>query len=211
LHRRYSFGEELVNSISHGIGVLLSLAGLILLLVAAAASQADAWRIVSFSIYGGTLLLLYLSSTLYHSIPNMKAKKILRIFDHSAIFIFIAGSYTPVALIMMRNSIGWTIYGSVLLLAVLGIVFTLLGVDRFQRLRTVLCLVMGWLGVAAIKPMLAAVPDGFFPWMLASGLSYSFGVIFFAARKLPFHHGIWHLFVLGGSLTYFIGIYKFFI
>jgi hemolysin III len=207
----YSGKEELFNCITHGIGALLSIAGLVVLLVLAAQHQADAWQIVSFSIYGGTLTLLYLASTLYHSIRNAKAKKVLRLADHISIFVFIIGSYTPVALIMMRDAVGWSIYGGVLLLGILGIVFTLLGVDRFQPVCTAISLAMGWLVVFAIKPMLAAVPLGFLAWMLASGICYSLGVIFFAIKKIPFHHGIWHLFVIAGSATYYVGICRFFV
>ena len=208
---QYSFAEELFNSISHGVGTLLSLVGLTVLIVMAALKGADAWSIVSFSIYGGTLIFLYLSSTLYHSLTHPKAKQIFRKFDHISIFLFIAGSYTPVTLIMMRENWGWPISVSVWVLAILGIVITIIGIDRFQHLSTALCLVMGWLIIIAIKPMLASVPPGFFPWMLTSGIFYTLGVIFFVGKKIPFNHGIWHIFVLFGSASYFIGIMKYFI
>ncbi|NLT96105.1 MAG: hemolysin III family protein [Clostridia bacterium] len=205
LINRYSLAEEIFNSITHGIGALLSIAGLVIL-VALASIKGDVWRIVSFSIYGFTLFFLYVSSTLYHSIFHEQAKRVFRVLDHVSIFLLIAGSYTPILLIAMRGIWGWTIFGIIWGLAVTGIILNILGINRFKVLSLILYLSMGWLIVFALKPMLAMVPPGLFLWLLAGGLIYTFGVIFYVWRKIPFNHGIWHIFVLAGSTIHFLGM-----
>jgi hemolysin III len=204
LVNRYSFKEELFNSITHGVGALFSIAALVVL-VAFSSIKGDVWRIVSFSIYGATLFLLYLFSTLYHSICVEKAKKVLRVFDHASIYLLIAGSYTPIALVAMRGTWGWSIFAVVWSLALLGIVLNIISIEKTKKLSTVLYVLMGWLIIVAIKPMLQMVPHGLFVCLLIGGLIYTLGVIFYLCRKIPFNHGIWHLFVLGGSVIHYLG------
>jgi hemolysin III len=205
LVNRYTLGEEIFNGITHGIGALLSIAALVIL-VAFASIRGDVWRIVSFSIYGFTLFFLYLSSTLYHSIFHEKVKRVFRVFDHISIYLLIAGSYTPITLIAMRGVWGWTIFSLIWALAITGIILKIVGMKRFKIISLLLYLVMGWLIVIAFKPMMSMIPTGLFPWLLAGGLIYTIGVIFYIWRKLPYNHGIWHLFVLGGSTVHFFGM-----
>lgn len=197
--------EELANSITHGIGIGLSLAALIVL-VAYASEQGDTWKIVSFSIYGTSLILLYTASTLYHSFSSPKVKHYLKIFDHSAIYLLIAGTYTPFMLVLLRENFGWLIFAIVWVLALLGIFFKFFFVHRFQILSTIIYLLMGWLIVFAFKPMVDNVPEGGLYWLLAGGISYSLGVVFYLWRRIPYHHAIWHLFVLGGSICHFFAV-----
>lgn len=205
LINRYSFKEEIFNGISHGIGVLFSIAALVIL-VAFASIQGDVWRIVSFSIYGATLFFLYMSSTLYHSVFHAKTKKVLRVFDHISIYLLIAGSYTPITLIAMRGTWGWLVFSVIWTLAILGIVLKIINVEKNKVFSLILYIAMGWLLILAGKPMLQSLPQGLFTWLLIGGLIYTSGVIFYAWNKIPFNHGIWHLFVLGGSAAHFIGI-----
>lgn len=205
LIHRYSFKEEIFNSISHGIGALLSLAALVII-VAFASLSGDVWKIVSFSIYGFTLFFLYLSSTLYHSIFHEKSKQVLRIFDHVSIYLLIAGSYTPIALVPMRENGGWLIFATIWLLAIIGIILKIIYRDKMKFISLCLYLIMGWLAILAIKPMLNTIPEGFFSWLLVGGLIYTVGVIFYICRKIPFNHAIWHLFVLGGSTIHYLGM-----
>lgn len=201
----YTLGEEIANSVTHGIGTALSVAGLTLL-VALAVIYGDVWRVVSFSIYGGSLVLLYLCSTLYHSIQQPKVKRILRIFDHSAIYLLIAGTYTPFTLVSMRGPWGWTLFGVVWSLALLGIAFKTVFIGKYEKLATAAYVLMGWLVVIAFKQMLVTVPPGGVLWLVIGGVVYTLGVIFYAWEKLPYNHAIWHLFVLGGSACHFFAI-----
>ena len=199
---RHSSGEELANALTHAVGAALSVAALVIL-VTYSGLAGDAWRVVSFSIYGASLIALYLSSTFYHALSASRHRRLLRILDHSAIFLLIAGTYTPVTLVTLRGGWGWTLFGLVWGLAVAGLVLTLFFVDRFRLLTVAVYLGMGWLGVIAVKPMFAAMPTGGLIWLGLGGLSYSGGVVFYLWRKLPFNHAIWHLFVLGGSVCHF--------
>ena len=203
--RPQTLQEEIANSVTHGIGTGLSIAALALL-VSLAAVQGDAWRIVSFSIYGASLVLLYLSSTLYHGFQEPKIKDIFHRFDHAAIFILIAGSYTPFTLVVMRNTLGWTIFGIVWSLTVLGIVFRMIFINRFRKLTVAIYLAMGWLILAAIKPIGDLLPTGAFVWLAAGGAAYSFGVVFYLWRKMHYSHLIWHIFVISGSVCHFLAI-----
>lgn len=203
-NRLYSKAEEIFNSISHGIGVLLSIAGMTVLIVLASRRN-DVLGIVGFSIYGLTLLALYLSSTLYHSIVPVKAKKILRVFDHSTIYLLIAGSYTPITLLALDKAWGWSIFGVVWGLAVLGIALNLISFEKTKKFSLVLYILMGWIVVIAVKPMLAEVPAGLLAMLLIGGLFYTGGVVFYAVKRIPFNHGIWHLFVLAGSVSHYLG------
>ena len=202
---RYTLGEEIANSITHGIGAALSIAALVLLVVFASQHR-DAWRIVSFSIYGVSLIALYLSSTLYHAFTNEKAKHFFRIMDHSCIFLLIAGTYTPPTLIAMRGSWGWTIFTLIWAMAVGGLIFEAINIGKYKFISVSIYMAMGWLAVIAFKPMLEALPPGMFQWFLIGGLFYTAGIIFYVCKKIPYNHAIWHLFVLGGSTTHFFAI-----
>ena len=200
-----SSGEEIANSISHGIGAALSIAALVILVVFAS-RRGDTVRVVSLGIYGTTLIVMYLSSTLYHSFSNPRIKHFFRILDHSSIYLLIAGSYTPIVLVSMRGAWGWTIFGIVWTMAVCGIVAKIFLTGRYGIVSVILYIAMGWIIVLAIKPMIQSVPWKLFIWLLIGGLSYTFGIIFYAWEKMPYNHTVWHLFVLGGSIAHFIGI-----
>lgn len=197
--------EEIVNSLTHGLGLVLSVVGLIVLIVLAAL-RGTRWHVVSVSIYGATLVLLYAASTLYHAFRSPRVKRVFKVLDHSAIYLLIAGTYTPFTLITLRGPWGWTLFGLVWGLAVAGIVFKALFVDHFVIASTIVYIAMGWLVVIAIKPVMARVPNGGLLWLLAGGLCYTIGVAFFAARRLPYGHAIWHLFVLGGSISHYCAV-----
>ena len=201
----YSLGEEIANSVTHGIGAALSVAGLILLVVLSA-NDGDVWRVVSFSVYGSTLVILYLASTLYHSFQNPRVKRVFRVFDHASIYLLIAGSYTPVLLVSMRGAWGWSLFGVVWGLALLGVAFKVIFIGRCEVLATAAFVLMGWLVVIAFKEMRVRVPPGGIALLIAGGLVYTLGVIFYAWEKLPFNHAIWHLFVLGGSICHFFAV-----
>jgi hemolysin III len=197
--------EETINAWTHGLGALLSLGGL-LVLVILASRYGDAWRIVSCSIYGATLVLLFSSSTLYHSCRSERAKHICRIIDHASIYLLIAGTYTPFVLVSLRGGWGWSLFGVVWGLALAGIVFQVFFVSRFRVLQTLIYLAMGWLAVIAIKPLMTRVPLPGLIWLLAGGLSYTVGALFYLWKKLPYHHGIWHIFVLAGGVCHYFAI-----
>lgn len=201
----HMYKGERFNSITHLVGAVLAIGGTAVLVVLAAL-KGDPWKIVSFSIYGGTLVLLYLFSTLYHGIRRGKA--VLQKFDHGAIYLLIAGSYTPFMLVTMRGPFGWTIFGVVWGLALSGIVVDLLFADRRRIIPIVIYLLMGWLAVVALKPLLRSLPMAGFWWLLAGGLLYTVGIVFYAlGGRLRMGHGIWHLFVLGGSIAQFIAVF----
>jgi hemolysin III len=203
---RQTLGEEIANSITHGIGAALATAALVILVVFAAI-RGDAWQVVSFSIYGVSLIVMYTSSTLYHAFSNPKVKNYFRIMDHSSIFLLIAGTYTPITLISLRGTgWGWTIFGIIWGLAILGIVFKLAFWGNLEKLSVVFYILMGWLVVIAIKPMVTNLPMGLLIWIAIGGLCYTLGIIFYAWTKLPYSHAIWHLFVLAGSISHFFGI-----
>ncbi len=198
--------EELANTITHAIGVGFSITGLVLLVVRAAL-YGTAWHVVSFSIFGASLILLYLASTLYHGFRSPRIKEIFRIFDHSAIYLLIAGSYTPFLLVTLRGPWGWSLFGTIWGLAIIGITFKLIFGPKYDILSTIFYLLMGWVVIIAIKPLLAALPLAGLAWLAAGGLAYSLGVIFYAWEKLPYHHAIWHGFVLAGSLFHFFAVF----
>lgn len=198
--------EEVMNAVTHGIGTLLSVAGLVLLTVLAYL-HGDIWHIVSFSIYGTTLVLLYLASTLYHSFTNERIKRIFKILDHSAIYLLIAGTYTPFTLVPLHGVLGWTVFGVVWGLALIGIVLKVFFAGRFNIISTLCYLGMGWFIVFAIKPLIATVPALGMTWLLVGGLFYTLGSIFYLWKKIPYNHAIWHLFVLAGSISHFIAVF----
>lgn len=198
--------EEVMNAVTHGIGTLLAVAGLVLLIVLAYL-HGDFWHIVSFSIYGTTLVLLYLASTLYHSFTNEKIKRIFKILDHSAIYLLIAGTYTPFTLVPLHGVLGWTIFGLVWGFAVIGIGLKVFYTGRFKILSTLCYLGMGWFIVFAIKPLIDTVPALGMTWLLVGGLFYTLGSVFYLWKGLPYNHAIWHLFVLAGSISHFIAVF----
>ena len=204
--KHQSIGEEIVNSITHSIGTGLSIAALVILIIVATKSK-DVWRIVSFSIYGTSLILLYLTSTLYHSIITPKIKNTFRILDHSAIYLLIAGSYTPITLTFMRGTWGWTLFGLVWAMAIGGIIITIFLLDKLKVLLVSSYVAMGLLVIVAIKPMIQMVPKGMIIWLFIGGACYLSGLIFYLWRKLPYHHTIWHIFVLAGSISHFLGVF----
>ena len=200
--RRYAAGEEIASSLTHGIGAGLSVAALVIL-VSGSAMGGDPWRVVSFSIFGACLVLLYLSSMFYHAFRAPRLKRIFRVFDHIAIFLLIAGSYTPVTLVSLGGGWGWTLFGLIWGLAVFGILLEVFFMDRFRWLTVGVYLGMGWLVVIAVKPLVEALPVGALVWLAAGGLSYTGGVAFYLWKGLPYNHAIWHLFVMGGSACHF--------
>jgi len=197
---------ERMNSITHLLGVVLAIVGLIFLVVRAALTS-DPWKIVSCSIYGGTLVTLYTSSTLYHSIKGA-SKRVFQKFDHSAIYLLIAGSYTPFTLVTLRGSWGWSLFAVVWGLAVIGILQDILFAKRRGILSVIIYLLMGWIAMVAIRPLSRALPGAGMILLVAGGLFYTIGVAFYALDKKIIHsHGIWHLFVLAGSACHFFTIF----
>lgn len=204
--RELSLAEEIVNSITHGIGALLSIVALIVLIIVAG-RHGTTWHLVSFSIYGSTLILLYLSSTLYHSFTNVRIKNLFARFDHISIFLLIAGTYTPILLTSIRGIWGWTLFIIVWSLAIVGAVIRSIYLHRFRKLMVAVYLLMGWMFVIAGKQIYESLPPISLAFLFLGGLAYSGGVIFYMWRKLPYSHGIWHLFVLAGSILHFFAIY----
>ena len=205
INARYSIREEIAHSVSHGIGLLLSIAGLVTLL-GFSSLYGDVWHVTSSSIYGATLIVLYASSTLYHSVTIPDLKKVLQKVDHAAIYLLIAGTYTPFTLVNLRGGWGWTLFGLVWSIAIAGIVMELLVKQRYRRVSIGLYLGLGWLVMIAVKPMLANVEPGGLILLLVGGLFYSLGVIFYVWKTLVYHHAIWHLFVLAGSAFHFFAV-----
>jgi hemolysin III len=197
---------ERFNSISHLVGAVLALAGAVVLVVVAS-RDGDTRRIVSFSIYGATLFLLYLISTLYHGLPTGRAKHVFRVLDHQAIYLLIAGSYTPFTLVALDGIVGWRMFGAIWGMAVLGLLLDALPRRGTRVLPFFIYFVMGWLILLAINPLLAALPRTGFIWLLTGGILYSSGIVFFALdHRYPWMHGVWHLFVLAGSISHYVAI-----
>ena len=204
--RPQTLGEEIANSLTHGAGLLTSLAALPVL-VLAAAGRRDPWQLVGGAIFGATLVLLYLASTLYHALPASRAKRALRVLDHAAIYLLIAGTYTPFTLGALRGPWGWTLLGIIWGLALLGIAAKCAVGFRFPRLSTVLYVAMGWLVIVAIQPLVTHVSPAGIAWLVAGGLCYTGGVAFYATDgRLRYGHAIWHLFVVAGSVCHFCAV-----
>ena len=202
---RYSPGEEIANSVSHGVGIALSIAGLAVM-VAFSALEGSVWRVVASSIFGATLVLTYSASTIYHAVPWGRAKRVFRILDHSAIFLLIAGTYTPFTLVNLRGTWGWTLVALIWGLTILGIVLTAAAMSRFKVITMVLYIAMGWLIAIAVKPMLSRVGAGGLWLLLLGGIAYTAGLAFYGWRRMPYHHAVWHLFVLTGSVLHFFAV-----
>lgn len=203
--RPQSPGEEIANSVSHGVGLVVVLIAAPVLIVTAARRGGIA-AVVGASVFMGTMVLLYLSSTLYHALPRNQAKRVWRVLDHGAIFLLIAGTYTPFTLGVLRGAWGWTLLGLVWSLAVVGIVLKTVGGLRYPGLSTGLYLGMGWLILIAVRPLWLRVPLPGLLWLAAGGLAYTAGVAFFAAEQVRFSHFVWHLFVLAGTTCHFFAV-----
>lgn len=199
-------GDEWANSLTHGMGLVLSLIGL-LMLTLPPLQDGDYWRLLNFGIYGMSLVLLYGVSTLYHAMKHPGIKKVLRTIDHCAIYLLIAGSYTPFTMLLLKGIWGWALFGIIWGMTCLGIFFKIFFTDRFKILSTIIYLLMGWLVVVAAEPLIDRLHTAGLYWLLAGGLCYTLGVIFFALDWRPFFHAIWHLFVLGGSVCHYCAIF----
>lgn len=202
----YSFGEELAHAITHGLGVVLAIVGLCVLVVRAAL-YGDVWHVVASSVFGATLVLMYTASTLYHSIPLPRARHVLRVIDHSLIFLLIAGTYTPFTLVTLHGPWGWSLFGFTWGLAVIGVGLKIFTTGRYEKLSLSVYLLMGWCAVVAIKPLLERLDTGGLLLLAAGGITYSGGVAFYVWHRLRYHHAIWHLFVLGGSVLHWFTVY----
>jgi hemolysin III len=204
--REYNATEEKWNIITHGFGLILSLIGMVLLIVHSSLYE-DAWHIVSFSVYGASMVVLYTASTVFHASKPGELRKKLNIFDHASIFFLIAGTYTPFTLVTLRGGWGWSLFGVVWGLAIAGIILKLFYTGRFEKISTAIYVVLGWIIIIAIKPLINAFPlEGLF-WLGLGGISYSVGAVFFLWHKLPFNHAIFHVFVLVGSISHFLAVY----
>ena len=198
-------GEEIANSVTHGLGAVLAIVGLAVL-VTLAALHGDAWHVVSCSIYGASMVILYTASTLYHAVSRPRAKAALQVFDHAAIFLLIAGTYTPFTLVSLHGPWGWSIFGTVWGLAIVGIVLEIAFPRRWPALSLALYVAMGWVAVVAVKPLLSALPAGALVLLVLGGLAYTVGIGFYVAKRLPYSHAIWHLFVLAGTVLHFLAV-----
>ena len=202
---RVYYLNTIANTVTHGIGALLAVAGLVILVVYAA-MQGNAWHVVSFSIYGSTLVLMYFASNLYHSIQKPRLKYIFRVIDHAAIFLLIAGTYTPFTLVTLQGTRGWTLFGIIWGLAFLGIFYKVFFINRHPVISTLFYVLMGWLIVFSIGELLQSLPRNGLVLLGAGGLSYMLGIFFYAGRERLLMHAIWHLFVLGGSICHYFAI-----
>lgn len=205
----FSIVEEWLHSVTHGVGAVLSLVGMVVLLVVASlAAHVDPWKIVSLSLYGTTLVLLYTASTFYHGISHRRWKQRFQLLDHCAIYLLIAGTYTPFLLVNMRGTMGWVLFTAVWSLALVGIGGKLLWPQRFAVLRVAIYLLMGWMIVLASREMAASLSMTGIALLAAGGIIYTLGVIFYAVRAIPYNHAIWHLFVIAGSICHYFAVYS---
>ncbi|WP_455930950.1 PAQR family membrane homeostasis protein TrhA [Priestia aryabhattai] len=201
----FTRGEEIANAITHGVGAVLSIVGLTLLIVLSSL-EGTPWHVISFTIYGVTMLLLYVSSTLVHSFPEGKVKDLFEIFDHSSIYLFIAGTYTPFLFIAVKGTIGWTLFGIVWGIALAGIVFKAFFVKKFLFISTILYVFMGWMIVFAWDSLTQNIAHQGIVLLVVGGVLYTIGAVFYVWRGFRFHHMIWHMFVLGGTILHFLAI-----
>lgn len=208
MSNKYTVREEIVNGITHGFGILFGIIALIVLLLSPCAKESMA-ATISFVIYGLCIILMFTASTLYHSFRKEKAKKVLRVFDHSSIFLFIAGTYTPILVLTLQGKVRtWLLFG-IWLVAALGVVFKIFTYGKFDKYKGLslgLYIGMGWMAIIPIKAIIGATSWGFFGFILFGGLLYTLGTLFYSNKKIPYNHGIWHLFVLAASISHFLGI-----
>jgi len=196
--------EDLASALTSGAGAIAALLGGVVLV--ALAARGDAWQLVGALVFAASLLLLYVSSTLYHAATGPRTRARLKVFDHCSIYLLIAGTYTPFTLIALRGHVGWWLFAAIWSLALVGIVFKLFFTGRFKLLSTMVYVAMGWLVVVAIKPVLAALDDWTFGWMLAGGLVYTLGTVFYHRPSMRYSHAVWHLFVIGGSACHYVAV-----
>lgn len=206
----YSRGEERLNILSHAFGLLLSCIGLVLLLIRAS-SEGTIWHVISFTVFGVSLIILYAASTIYHTTQTPQRRIRWRVVDHAAIYILIAGTYTPFMLTTLRGSLGWTLLAVTWGMALLGIVLKLFFTGRFTVVSTLMYVFMGWLIMFAIKPLAAALPEAGIYWLIAGGISYTVGALLYAIKAIPYNHAIFHFFVLFGSFSHFMAVYGYII
>lgn len=204
--RVYTFGEQLADAITHGLGVVLAIVGLCVLVVRASL-YGNVWHIVGSSVFGATLVMMYAASTLYHSIPLPRARHVLRVIDHSLIYFLIAGTYTPFNLVTLRGPWGWSLFGFTWGLAIVGVGLKIFTTGRYEKISLAVYLMMGWCALVAIKPLIDGLEPGGLILLAAGGVVYSGGVAFYTWERLRYHHAIWHLFVLGGSLLHWFTVY----
>lgn len=202
---RQSKAEEVVNAITHGLGIPMSIAALVVLVVQAV--HHSAWHVVSVSIFGGSMILLYMASCVYHAVCAYKPNRVFQILDHAFIFVLIAGTYTPFLLCCLRGPFGWTFFAIVWGMAIGGIVMKALVLPKHEKSTSVIYLIMGWLSVFAVFELIAKVPTTGLVWLAVGGLLYTIGVIFFVLDRIRFNHAVWHLFVLGGSLSHVLAVF----
>ena len=198
--------EEKLNVYSHGLGLLLSIAALVLLVVKASIDGSP-WRIVSFSIFGVSLIVLYTASTVFHNAKTPKLRKRLNIFDHASIYVLIAGSYTPLTLVTLNGTLGWVLFGISWGIALAGVILKLFYTGKYEKASTIAYVLMGWMIVFAIKPLIANLPSEGLFWLVSGGISYTVGAVSYSINRLKFNHFIFHLFVLGGSFCHFMAVY----
>lgn len=203
----YSLGEEIANSVTHGVAAIFSVVGLILMVTLAALRSQSAVAVTAVAIFGASMIVLYTASTLYHAITNRKAKKILQVFDHLSIYLLIAGSYTPFCLITLQGTLGWTLCIAEWVLAAVGILLQPILMKRGNFINCLIYLAIGWLVLLVIKPLVAALPAGGLWLLVAGGLAYSVGVFFYVMNRIPFNHAIWHVFVFAGTLLQFLSVF----
>lgn len=205
-YQRYSSKEELLNVITHGAGILFSITALILMLVFAG-KNGSVWQIVSASIYGSTMVILYLASTLFHAAKNPRVKHKLNIFDHASIYLLIAGTYTPFLLVTLRGPWGWSLFGVIWGLAIIGIILKLFFIYKYRVLSTIAYVLMGWAIIIAVKPLTEKLETEGLWLLLSGGFSYSIGAVLYLWKKLPYNHAIFHVFVLGGTVTHWAAVF----
>lgn len=201
----YTTGEEIANAITHGIGALLAIAALVLLVVFSAL-KGNAWHVVSYTIFGSTLVIMYTESTIYHSLTNKRAKRVFRIFDHASIYLLIAGTYTPYTLTVLRGTLGWVIFGVIWGLTLVGIVIKSLWIGKYDKISTLMYVLMGWMVVISIKSLYIQLPHISFIMLVLGGVLYTLGAVLYLFDKIPYNHAVWHLFVIAGSTCHFFSV-----
>jgi hemolysin III len=204
MHSTHRLGDILANAITHGVGTALAVAGAAYLIVVSTRGSAPV--VVSCSIFAGALVLIYVCSTLYHSLVRTRASHVFRVFDHAAIYLLIAGTYTPFTLVSLRGPVGWTLFGIVWALAIGGIILKSFAVDRFAVASVVVYLFQGWLVIFAVRPLVHAIGTRGLLWLAVGGAAYTLGIIFFALDRIPYFHAAWHLFVLAGSIAHYFAV-----
>ncbi len=204
MHTTYKLGDILANAITHGVGAALAIAGAVYLI--AASTRGSQWLIVSCSIFSVTLVLVYLCSTLYHSLVRTRARHVFQVLDHASIYLLIAGTYTPFTLVSLRGPVGWTLFAVVWALAIAGVIFKSFAVDRFPVASALVYLMQGWIVVFAARPLLHAISLHGLIWLAIGGLAYTLGIVFFALDRLHYFHAAWHIFVLAGSAAHYVAI-----